>query len=1095
MEFFGQSVQSRKDFLNTWAFLYQYDGRHRMTMKKVPGADSVFMVYDQWDRLVLTQDGVQRNSNSWLFTKYDKQNRPIITGMMKTTLSVDSARSFVAAQTNRFETFNTGGINQYTDVTYPSNALVDQYLTVTYYDNYTFDDHVSWDTLGLGFNDPETILTQNLAIKGQVTGTMTKVGDGSWIRSISYYDDKYRMIQSASTNHLGGVDRVTNYYDFIGQVNRTIGSHSEGSNTITISRSFVYDHTGRLLETWHKLNQEDSVLIAKNDYNEMGELLEKDLHHGAQSLDYAYNIRGWLTRVNYSDLSTSLDDDLFGFNLSYDQVDGDLGNDSLFNGNISGMKWSTHNDQRAENIKERGYVFDYDGLNRLKEAQSRRENAGWGSTSQFKTHYTYDLNGNIESLDRSHLTYQTIDDLTYQYNGNQLMAVADNGAIDSLGFVDGNTVGDDYDYDANGNMVKDLNKEIDSIYYNHLNLPIKVEFIASGDSITYLYDAAGIKLQQAIYDSGALVKTTDYLGEFIYESDTSGTRKLQFIQHEEGRIVYMDFEQKWDYQYHLKDHLGNVRMTFSTEPNVYDRIASMEDAGETDAFDHWVQIQRNGPSNAGNTSSHVMRLNTDSQGDSTLIEGVIGLSTMYAVQKGDQLDLSAKAYYEQAPQQNGFFASNLLLNMIINGSTGSSTTGTENGVAIQNSNLDETMVGSIQQNKTDDLNADAPRAYMNWLIFDKDTVLITSGFRQISTLAQFNWETITTTEPIKIEEDGFFFTYVSNETNGLSVVDFDDFHIALTKTNVVSVQDYYPFGLTFNESVRVGSREQNYLYNMKELQEKTGWLDYGARMYQPELGRFFRPDRFGEKYYSMSPYGYAAGNPIKFIDINGDSLWIQTQYNLVRYENGRIYNKKGKDVTKKAYNKKGELKKNDFGRVLGGLNNITSKSVFGSKMVNSLQLSDNKFVIRVTDAESPISGNPIAYAPVEISEGRYAVQNNNAYAFQIFDQGSMIADYAPFDQIGSGGSAVWNPEAGWTNLAHELGHLYDADNGLLDNRRVKIDDGFVEIREIRAQFYENTIRIEAGMNPEENYSGGPRLLDANNKPLYIVTPFILKALN
>ncbi|MEM6526348.1 MAG: DUF6443 domain-containing protein, partial [Bacteroidota bacterium] len=67
-------------FLARWAFQYNYDGRNRMTEKKVPGAHWVYMVYDDRDRLVLTQDGEQRNQNQWLFTKYDALNRPVATG-------------------------------------------------------------------------------------------------------------------------------------------------------------------------------------------------------------------------------------------------------------------------------------------------------------------------------------------------------------------------------------------------------------------------------------------------------------------------------------------------------------------------------------------------------------------------------------------------------------------------------------------------------------------------------------------------------------------------------------------------------------------------------------------------------------------------------------------------------------------------------------------------------------------------------------------------------------------------------------------------------------------------------------------------------
>jgi RHS repeat-associated protein len=68
--------------------------------------------------------------------------------------------------------------------------------------------------------------------------------------------------------------------------------------------------------------------------------------------------------------------------------------------------------------------------------------------------------------------------------------------------------------------------------------------------------------------------------------------------------------------------------------------------------------------------------------------------------------------------------------------------------------------------------------------------------------------------------------------------------------------------------------DHRYQYNSKELNNDhgLGWYNYGARFYDAVLGRFTTIDRFAEKYSSMSPFGYAANNPIKFIDVNGDSI-------------------------------------------------------------------------------------------------------------------------------------------------------------------------------------------------------------------------------
>ena len=110
----------------------------------------------------------------------------------------------------------------------------------------------------------------------------------------------------------------------------------------------------------------------------------------------------------------------------------------------------------------------------------------------------------------------------------------------------------------------------------------------------------------------------------------------------------------------------------------------------------------------------------------------------------------------------------------------------------------------------------------------------------------------------------------------------------------LDTNDYYPFGLNFiNPLVPVGvyspsATYKNYKYNGKELQE-TGMYDYGARMYMPDIGRFGTQDALGEMYYSYSPYGYVANNPIKFIDPTGMWIDIKDGDNTYRYNNGKLY--------------------------------------------------------------------------------------------------------------------------------------------------------------------------------------------------------------
>jgi len=245
--------------LNSWAFQYHYDARNRMTEKRVPGADWVYMVYDSRDRLVLTQDGNQRATATkyWTFTKYDQLNRPILTGIRDTTAALSQAdmQAVVAehevdAGAALFETYvgsASDHVHGYSNKSYPvitgaaSEVDLNKYLSVTYYDNYAFtslwygsytyiDDNLSETANSITYHQPDAA---NTHVTGQVTGSKVKVLDGgmtggvTWLKSVSYYDDRYRVIQTQGSNYKGGVDIVSNVYDFTGKVLKTKTTHSE----------------------------------------------------------------------------------------------------------------------------------------------------------------------------------------------------------------------------------------------------------------------------------------------------------------------------------------------------------------------------------------------------------------------------------------------------------------------------------------------------------------------------------------------------------------------------------------------------------------------------------------------------------------------------------------------------------------------------------------------------------------------------------------------------------------------------------------------------------------------------------------------------
>ena len=339
--------------------------------------------------------------------------------------------------------------------------------------------------------------------------------------------------------------------------------------------------------------------------------------------------------------------------------------------------------------------YSYDYLSRLSSSTFHNySDAGVISgTNNYNENLTYDLRGNIQTLQRtgfytngSTCTYGQIDNLTYSYtaNTNRLHKVLDGtltaGDAKSRGF-NGllSTVDNSMTYDRNGNLNKNLHKNVSTITYNHLNLPTVITF-TTGNTIEFLYDAAGTKLRKTVKVGATVQYIQDYLpGGIEYRQTGTGVKRVESVFHAEGRYYNTNVDVSstlaWRKEYNFKDHLGNTRLVFT------DRNAN----------------------------------------------GVVDI-------------------------------------------TGTAST-----------------------------------------------------------------------------------------------------------SDVLQENHYYAFGLAFEGAWLqndVTARDNAYQYNGKELNSDfgLGWNDYGARWYDAGIGRFTTSDRFAEKYFPFTPYGYAVNNPVRYVDINGDSI-------------------------------------------------------------------------------------------------------------------------------------------------------------------------------------------------------------------------------
>lgn len=280
-------------------------------------------------------------------------------------------------------------------------------------------------------------------------------------------------------------------------------------------------------------------------------------------MNYTYNIRGWLTQINdITDLSQEpgLFADLFSFKINYNTVDESLGNQvkELYNGNIAETFWITSNDNEL-----RKYGYAYDKLNRLTDAFYQRPNSSNPSPGNYNEHLQFDKNGNILGLERNgeHDDIEApllIDELQYFYEGNQLTKVIDR-SLNPNGFKD-STMNEvpDYGYDGFGNMIHDENKGILEITYNHLNLPITIDF-GEGKYIHYLYNAQGRKVSKTV-EAVVTHQTTLYDNGFQYVDGN-----LEFFPHAEGYVRVTDGS-RFNYVYNYTDHLGNIRLSYGLDP-------------------------------------------------------------------------------------------------------------------------------------------------------------------------------------------------------------------------------------------------------------------------------------------------------------------------------------------------------------------------------------------------------------------------------------------------------------------------------------------------------------------------------------------------
>ena len=460
---------------------------------------------------------------------------------------------------------------------------------MNYYDDYRFLQKYSAE---LG-NLADDFQVKGSCAQGLQTGKVQVASDGEKVIDASFYNAKGQVVDTRRLQTGKRLTCIHTDYSYTGKPTKMITNEymlNNGNKILavsTIQENEYSKKTDKLISSALSVNGKKET-IQKFDYDDLGRVRFITRGGNAGTVSYDYNLHGWTTNIDSRD---------FHEKLHY--TDG-VGT-PCYNGNISSLLWST-----SDYGQIRGYKFEYDNLDRLKEAV-------YGETpslSDKQNRYNekvieYTANGAIIRFQRrgrkDNGEYGKIDNLNIKLNGNQLLSVTDDALpankYSSFNFIDGANEQTEYEYNGVGALTKDLNRGI-TIKYDNLNNPRRIDF-KDGNSITYTYMPDGTlimkvygdrqvssksKANVSAFDSLANVSgwiqpadslfidnigiivtgNTEYCGNIIYRNG-----KLNKVLFSGG---YCTFNKERNneplFHYFTQDHLGNNRIVTNEDGTV-----------------------------------------------------------------------------------------------------------------------------------------------------------------------------------------------------------------------------------------------------------------------------------------------------------------------------------------------------------------------------------------------------------------------------------------------------------------------------------------------------------------------------------------------
>lgn len=609
---------------HTMGTTFDYNELGQLIARRSPDAGKKEYLYDTEGKLRFTQNEEQRSDNQFVYINHDEYGRNVEDGLFQSVSGQVYFQNHYQTPTVSSSVFTILDQEDGLNDTYCSEKDYTIYGSLQSSDeissSYTYKS--SYPATNLMFRVSRTY-DSNLSTwysynqHGQVTYKVQQFLDADYTTSLPQVNDQVKTLDLE--------------YDQVGRLSREIYQANVSSEFL--EHQIHYDADNRLqLVTVN--DDQGQVGKARYEYFLTGDLKRVELDDDLQGLDYLYTVQGRLKSINHPSLKTGNDPgedgltggahpgfepDLFGMMIDYHAQDYErtgsnvdpnaLASGGYYNGRVQRVRWKNSSSNtisrsglsdvtlytQGSNVHELSNTFSYDGLNRLTSSTFGVYDNGTNLVTnrpEFKVDgsgnaINYDKNGNITSLYRRAYDDGTgntmMDQLTYSYTTatNQLSTIAD-AASPAVNLNDFNTPSGTatINYNANGEMQKNVTEGVESISYYASGLVKKVVFTLSGSETDnryalYFYDQGGnrSKTKYTNPNTGKSLMTWYANGisgkvKAIYKKDellSSPTVDLiQRSVYGHKRIGVLD-EATDVLNYEISDQLGNVRVTFSRQ--------------------------------------------------------------------------------------------------------------------------------------------------------------------------------------------------------------------------------------------------------------------------------------------------------------------------------------------------------------------------------------------------------------------------------------------------------------------------------------------------------------------------------------------------